>query len=103
VAVDIRDGSPWYEKWVSVELSEDNNLMLWIPAGFAHGFVALEDSEILYKTTAEYDPELDAGIIWNDPELAIKWPVSSPIISQKDANLPSLKEARNNFIYGENS
>jgi len=101
VAVDIRKGSPWYGKWVAVELSEENKLMLWIPPGFAHGFVALEDAEIIYKCTAEYAPELDRGIIWNDPELAINWPVEKPILSPKDAKLPFLKDAENNFVYKE--
>uniref|UniRef100_A0A7V6CED5 dTDP-4-dehydrorhamnose 3,5-epimerase n=1 Tax=Thermodesulfobacterium geofontis TaxID=1295609 RepID=A0A7V6CED5_9BACT len=99
VAVDIRKGSPWYGKWVAVELSEDNKHMLWIPPGFAHGFVALEDSEIIYKCTEEYDSTLDRGIIWNDPEIGIKWPLKEPILSKKDAKLPTLKDAENNFVY----
>jgi len=99
VAVDIRKGSPWYGKWVGVELSEENKLMLWIPPGFAHGFVALEDAEVIYKCTKEYAPEYDRGIIWNDPELAIHWPIKNPILSLKDANLPNLKDAENNFEY----
>ncbi|MCX7914413.1 MAG: dTDP-4-dehydrorhamnose 3,5-epimerase, partial [Thermodesulfovibrionales bacterium] len=101
VAVDIRKGSPTYLKWVAVELSEENKLMLWIPPGFAHGFVALEDSEIIYKCTAEYDPALDKGIIWNDPEIGIKWPIKNPILSKKDALLPTIKKAENNFEYGD--
>ncbi len=101
VAVDIRKGSPWFGKWVAVELSEENKLMLWVPPGFAHGFVALEDgTEVVYKVTKEYAPELDRGIIWNDPDLAIDWPVKDPILSDKDRKLPRLKEAENNFIYG---
>jgi len=99
VAVDIRKGSPWYRKWVGVELSEENKLMLWIPPGFAHGFVALEDAEVIYKCTKEYAPQYDRGIIWNDPELAIHWPIKNPILSLKDANLPNLKDAENNFEY----
>ncbi|RLG13263.1 dTDP-4-dehydrorhamnose 3,5-epimerase [Candidatus Pacearchaeota archaeon] len=99
VAVDIRKGSPWYRKWVGVELSEKNKLMLWIPPGFAHGFVALEDAEVIYKCTKEYAPQYDRGIIWNDPELAIHWPIKNPILSLKDANLPNLKDAENNFEY----
>lgn len=99
VAVDIRKGSPWYRKWVGVELSEENKLMLWIPPGFAHGFVALEDAEVIYKCTKEYAPQYDRGIIWNDPELAIHWPIKNPILSLKDANLPNLKNAENNFEY----
>jgi len=101
VAVDIRKGSPWYGKWVAVELSEDNKLMLWIPPGFAHGFVALEDNtEVVYKVTKEYAPELDRGIIWNDPDIGINWPIEEPILSEKDKKLPKLKEAENNFVYG---
>jgi len=99
VAVDIRKGSPWYRKWVGVELSEENKFMLWIPPGFAHGFVALEDAEVIYKCTKEYAPQYDRGIIWNDPELAIHWPIKNPILSLKDANLPNLKNAENNFEY----
>lgn len=100
VAVDIRRGSPTYAKWVSVELSEDNKYMLWIPPGFAHGFIALEDSDMMYKCTAEYDPNLDRGIIWNDPTIGIKWPLNEPILSGKDSRLPTLNEAENNFTYG---
>lgn len=101
VAVDIRKGSPWYGKWVAVELSEENKLMLWIPPGFAHGFVALEDdTEVVYKVTKEYSPELERGIIWNDPYIGIKWPIENPILSEKDKNLPLLKDVENNFTYG---
>ncbi len=101
VAVDIRKGSPWYKKWVAVELSEENKLMLWVPPGFAHGFIALEDNtEVIYKVTKEYAPELDRGIIWNDPDIDIKWPIENPILSEKDSKLPRLKDAENNFIYG---
>ncbi|WP_461832272.1 dTDP-4-dehydrorhamnose 3,5-epimerase [Aquifex sp.] len=101
VAVDIRKGSPWFGKWVAVELSEENKLMLWIPPGFAHGFVALEDgTEVIYKVTKEYSPELDRGIIWNDPDIGIKWPIKNPILSKKDSSLPKLKDAENNFFYG---
>ncbi|HOP95656.1 MAG TPA: dTDP-4-dehydrorhamnose 3,5-epimerase [Dictyoglomaceae bacterium] len=100
VAVDIRKGSPTYRKWVAVELSEDNKKMLWIPQGFLHGFVALEDNtEIIYKVTKEYSKEHDRGIFWNDPEINIKWPIDNPILSEKDKSLPLLKEAENNFIY----
>ena len=101
VAVDLRTGSPWYKKWVAVELSAENKLMLWVPPGFAHGFVALEDeTEVFYKVTAEYDPELDRGLFWKDPELAIPWPISEPILSEKDQRLPCLAEAEVNFVYG---
>ncbi len=100
VAVDIRKGSPWYGKWVAVELSEENKFILWIPPGFAHGFVSLEDgTEVIYKVTKEYSPAHDRGIIWNDPTLNIKWPIKNPILSSKDSKQPSFLEAENNFIY----
>jgi len=89
VAVDIRLGSPTYGKWVGEVLSADNKRMLYIPPGFAHGFCVLsEGAEVLYKTTEEYSPEHDAGIIWNDPEIGIQWPIEHPILSEKDARLP---------------
>jgi dTDP-4-dehydrorhamnose 3,5-epimerase len=98
VAVDIRKDSHYFGKWIGVELSEDNRYMLWIPAGFAHGFVALEDNtEVLYKTTEEYAPEFERGIIWNDPEIGIEWPVKNPVLSPKDANFPFLADSDNNF------
>ncbi len=94
VAVDIRKNSPTYKKWIAVELSEDNKKMFFIPEGFAHGFVALTDEvHLTYKCSNEYSPQHDAGIIWNDPELAIKWPLSDPLVSEKDIILPLLKDA----------
>jgi dTDP-4-dehydrorhamnose 3,5-epimerase len=96
VAVDIRKGSPTYGKWVGEYLSEKNKNILFIPAGFAHGYLVMEDkSEIVYKVTKEYSKEHERGLFWNDPELEIKWPVSSaePILSEKDKNLPLLKDA----------
>jgi len=93
VAVDLRPGSPSFAKWYGLELSERNHLMFWIPAGFAHGFVALEDdSELQYKCTAEYHAPSDGGIRWNDPDLAITWPIKDVLISPKDATLPYLKD-----------
>lgn len=93
VAVDIRPGSASYGKWLGVELSEENHLMLYIPPGFAHGFASLSDEvHLLYKCTREYDPALDAGIRWDDPDLAIQWPVGNPILSSKDRILPLLKD-----------
>jgi len=94
VAVDIRRNSPTYGKWVGIVLSEENKKMLYIPVGFAHGFCVLSDeAEVLYKTTEEYAPEYDRGIIWNDPDIDIKWPIDNPILSSKDAALPRLKDA----------
>lgn len=100
VAVDIRRGSPTYGQWVSAILSEQNKHMLWIPEGFAHGFQALSDEvRVWYKVTAEYDPKADRGILWNDPAIGIQWPLANPQLSPKDAAMPLLSEADNNFVY----
>jgi len=94
VVVDIRRNSPTYLKWISVELNDENRSMLYIPTGFAHGFLALsEDVHLLYKCTNEYDSKLDAGIRWDDPDIGIIWPVRNPILSKKDANLPFMHQA----------
>jgi len=94
VAVDIRRDSPTFGKWVSAELSEENRAQLWIPEGFAHGFLSLRDgTEFLYKATALYAPEHETGIAWNDAELGVIWPTSSPSISVRDATWPSLSGA----------
>jgi dTDP-4-dehydrorhamnose 3,5-epimerase len=96
VAVDIRRGSPTFGKWVSCLLSAQNRRMLWVPAGFAHGFVTLADwNEVLYKTTDFYAPEHERSLLWNDPELAIDWPLqgTEPILSGKDRNGIPLKQA----------
>ncbi len=104
VAVDIRKGSPHFGKWVSETLTAENNLMLWVPEGFAHGFLSMEnDTLVLYKNTNEYSPALDRGIIWNDPQIGIDWGISNPILSDKDIKHPFLIEADNNFIYGDNT
>ena len=93
VAVDLRPGSPTYGKWHGLELSEENRIMFYIPAGFAHGFLALEDgTELQYKCTAEYNAASDGGLRWDDPDLAIAWPISDVLVSAKDAALPYLKE-----------
>jgi dTDP-4-dehydrorhamnose 3,5-epimerase len=102
VAVDIRKGSPTYGKWVGEELSEQNRRMLWIPPGFAHAFVTLSDSaDVFYKMSGYYSAPHDRAILWNDPDLAIAWPVSKPEVSAKDAKAPRLKDADNNFVYHE--
>ncbi len=93
VAVDIRKDSPTYLKWVGYILSEENKNQLYIPAGLAHGFCALEDgTEMVYKCSKEYFPDSEKGIIWNDPQLAIKWPVEEPILSAKDSKNMSISE-----------
>ena len=102
VAVDIRKRSPTFGKWVGVELSEENRLMLWIPKGFAHGFLVLsEEAEIIYKVSgSEYSPEHERSIRWNDPYIGIEWPIKKePILSKRDKNAPLLKDAEINFYY----
>jgi len=102
VAVDIRKGSPTWGKWVGVILSEGNKNTIYVPEGFAHGFYVLSEiAEVLYKTTSVYSPEAAAGIIWNDEDLNIEWPVIEPILSEKDKNLPTLKNADIRFYYAE--
>ena len=102
VAVDIRRGSPTYGCWVGEILSAENRHMLYIPEGFAHGFCVLGDQALFsYKVTAEYDPAADRGIVWNDPDIGIEWPLAEPVLSTKDAALPLLKNAENNFVYQE--
>lgn len=100
VAVDIRKGSPTYGRWVSAVLSDENFHMLYIPEGFAHGFCVLSDeADFVYQVTAEYAPELDRGIVWNDPAIGIQWPISEPMLSSKDAQLPLLQEADIDFVF----
>jgi dTDP-4-dehydrorhamnose 3,5-epimerase len=101
VAVDIRKGSQHFGKWVGDSLSDKNRKMLFIPPGFAHGFCVLSDEAemVYYITGGEYSPANDRGIIWNDPDIGIDWPVKEPILSDKDTGLPLLKSAENNFIY----
>jgi dTDP-4-dehydrorhamnose 3,5-epimerase len=102
-AVDIRKGSPTFGKWFGLELSADNKKQLFIPKGFAHGFITLTDmAEVQYKVDEFYAPECDRGIIWNDPAIRIEWPLNTPpILSKKDQQSPLLSEIDNNFIYGE--
>lgn len=100
VAVDIRKGSPTYGRWVGVKLSRKNRRLLYIPAGFAHGFCVLSSAaEMVYKVTEEYAPELDRGILWSDSEISVRWPIDAPIISDKDSALPSLSGSDNDFSY----
>jgi len=102
LAADIRKGSPTWGKWVGVILSEKNKHILYVPEGFAHGFCVLsQTAEVIYKTTAVYSPESEAGIIWNDRDLNIEWPVDEPILSEKDAKWPTLKNADISFYYAK--
>jgi len=99
VGLDIRKGSSTYGRWIGVVLSDRNRRMLYIPVGFAHGFCVLSaEADVVYNVTEEYDPELEAGIIWNDPDIGIRWPVQDPIVSRKDARLPTLEKADHNFV-----
>ena len=98
VAVDIRRRSRTFGRWAAVRLSAANRLMVYVPPGFAHGYCVVSDTaDVIYKTTAEYDPAQERGIIWNDPELAIAWPVTQPHLSARDAALPTLRAADNDF------
>ena len=95
VAVDIRRSSSHFGRWVSIELSEDNHRQLWIPPGFAHGFLVLSDSaDFLYKTTDYYAPEHERAILWNDPSIGIDWPLTTaPLLSAKDKAASLLADA----------
>jgi dTDP-4-dehydrorhamnose 3,5-epimerase len=97
VAVDIRKSSPTFGKWVGVTLSASNKRMLWVPPGFAHGFYVTSDhAEFTYKCTDLYMPQHERAIIWNDPDIAISWPLTNstaPLLSEKDENAPTLNDA----------
>ena len=99
VAVDLRKNTLTYGKWVSEILSETNHKSLYIPEGFAHGFCVLsEGANVVYKINREYSPNHEQGIIWNDPDIDISWPISEPIISEKDQNLPYFKNQTYDFM-----
>jgi dTDP-4-dehydrorhamnose 3,5-epimerase len=95
VAVDLRRSSAHFGQWVGYELSADNRRMMWVPPGFGHGFMVLSDSaDFLYKTTAYYAPQWDRGIRWDDPQIAVQWPLEGiPTLSDKDQVLPFFKDA----------
>ncbi|HLU49865.1 MAG TPA: dTDP-4-dehydrorhamnose 3,5-epimerase [Planctomycetota bacterium] len=93
VAVDIRRGSPTFGRWVGVSLSAENFRQIWVPPGFAHGFCVLSDTaEVEYKVTDLYKPNDELGIIWNDEEIGIEWPIRDPILSEKDKKSPRLRD-----------
>lgn len=103
VAVDLRKGSPTYLKWAAVELSAENNRQLLIPRGMAHAFLTLTDEvEFLYKADNFYSPENDRNIRWNDPQIGIDWEIETPVLSDKDAKAPFLKDSDVDFVYEEN-
>lgn len=102
VAVDVRAGSPTLGQWVAAELTAAKGEQLYVPVGFAHGFVTLEpDCEVAYKTSALYAPESDGGVAWNDPDIAVAWPLggAAPELSDKDRVLPLLKGIETGFTY----
>ena len=100
VAVDLRPDSPTFKQWYGVKLSEENHLQFFIPRGFAHAFVALEDNTIFqYKVDNYYSGVNDGGVIWNDPELAITWPKLKLELSKKDKNLPKLNQLNLNTLW----
>lgn len=93
VAVDLRKTSPTFKQWIAVELTAENKKQIFIPKGFAHGFVTLSDDvEIMYKVDAFYAPEHDGGIRWNDPDIGVEWGVTDPILSEKDKSSPFLRD-----------
>ena len=102
VVVDLRQGSPHFGRHLQIELSAANWKQLWIPVGFGHAFCSIEpNSEIIYKATARYDPDSERGIIWDDPDLAIDWPLAAraPVLSERDQRFPRLKDVPAYFRY----
>ena len=104
VAIDIRKGSSSFGQWKGYNLTEENGHQLYVPVGFAHGFITLEpDSEIVYKCSDYYAPEAEGSVFWNDPEIGIDWPLyGEPILSSKDAVSPLLRDFVSPFVYGVN-
>jgi dTDP-4-dehydrorhamnose 3,5-epimerase len=100
VAVDLRQDAPTFGKWVAFSLTSENRKMLYVPAGFAHGFCVLSDeAEVSYMTTVEYAPEHERGVRWDDCDLGIRWPIANPTLSSRDLSWPCLKDADINFRY----
>lgn len=102
VAVDVRIGSPSFGRHVAVELSEENGRQLWVPRGFAHGFLVLsETADFFYKCDELYSPKDEISILWNDPTIGVKWSIENPSLSARDVAAPLLAEVRNLPIYGQ--
>ena len=99
VAVDIRRDSPTYGQWFGAILNDENKQQLYVPPGFAHGFCVVSDiADVAYKCTSDYRPEQDVGIRWNDPDIAVEWPIKEPLISDKDAKAHFLKDTEPRFV-----
>ncbi|MGH2961101.1 MAG: dTDP-4-dehydrorhamnose 3,5-epimerase [Solirubrobacterales bacterium] len=93
VAVDLRRDSPTYRRWEGHELDDERHRQLFVPAGFAHGFCVLsEEADVAYKLSSRYDPETEAGIAWDDPDVAVEWPIADPVLSERDRGAPRLAE-----------
>jgi dTDP-4-dehydrorhamnose 3,5-epimerase len=101
IVVDIRKGSPTYGKFISIDLDSKSNLGVYIGKGFAHGFHSKEESILFYLIDGKYEKEYDKGVLWNDPDIGVGWGVEKPIVSERDLKHPLLKDAENNFVYGE--
>ncbi len=104
VAVDLRGGSPTFGQWEAVELDDESMRVVFLPVGFAHGFCVLSDvADVIYKQTAYYDPQLERGIAWNDPDVGVQWPLAEQelTISERDADAPLLRELKHElpFVY----
>lgn len=99
VAVDMRAGSPTFSRWVGVHLNDENRRQLWVPAGFAHGFVVLSDTAMVsYKCDGPYQPSAERSLLWSDPDVGIRWPVEQPILSDKDLAAVSLKDLEEHWF-----
>ena len=99
VAVDLRPDSPTYRRWEGYELDDTDHRQLFIPDGFGHGFCVLSESaDVLYRVSSYYDPELETGVAWDDPEIAIDWPVPDPVLSDRDQQAPRLAEVESSLI-----
>ena len=99
MVADVNPKSKYFKKWIGVNLTSDNGKQLWIPPGYAHGFCVISDTaNFVYKCTEFFDPNLDIGLNWNDPEINIDWPIKEPILSEKDRSLPFLNEVTKKYF-----
>lgn len=100
VVVDLRQSSPSFKQWHAVELSADNRLLFFVPPGFAHGYAVLsENALVAYKCTAPHDPSADRALLWNDPEISIRWPIEQPVLSDKDRAAPRFSEIHVEYLF----